>query len=118
MLNNFVSANRSSHNIETKKVNNLFSYLRDKYGEDSVKLIRFWEFTVKKMAEHRNHRRFTARCIKAGITPVSCRIRNSLKIGKSYQIIHKVEKQLLYERVRNRNNILYVYEHNRAECYS
>ena len=74
--------------------------------------------TVKKMTDHRNHRRFTLRCIKAGITLLSCRIRNPLKTGKIYKIIHKVERQLLYERVRNKNNILYMYEHNRAKSYS
>ena len=39
--------------MDTNKVSNLFSYLRDKYGEDSVRLLRFWEFTVKKMADQR-----------------------------------------------------------------
>ena len=72
------------------------------------------EFTVKKMADNRNHR-FTLRCIKTGITPVSCKIKNPLrnKTIKSYNIIHKAEKQLLYERIRSINNILYMYEHNR-----
>ena len=67
------------------------------------------------MADHRNHRRFTLKCIKVGITPVSCRIRNPLETNKIYEIIHKLERQLLFERVRN--NILYMYEHNRAKCY-
>ena len=34
------------------KVSNIFSYPMDKYGEYSVKLLRFWEFTVKEMADH------------------------------------------------------------------
>ena len=58
------------------------------------------------MADYRNHRRFMLRCIKASITPVSCKLKNPLKTKKSYNIIHKAEKQLLYERVRNINNIL------------
>ena len=48
------------------------------------------------------------KCIKASITPVSCKLKNPLKTSKntSYNIIHKAEKQLLYEHIRNINNIL------------
>ena len=46
----------------------------------------------KKMVDYRNHRRFTLRCIKAGITPVNCSIRKPFKTLKGYQIIHKDEK--------------------------
>ena len=68
--------------MDSNKLSNFFSYLKDKYGEESVRLLRLWEFTVKKMADHRNHKRFTLWCIKAGITPVSCKIRNSLKLAE------------------------------------
>ena len=110
---------RRYHNMDAKKVSNLFKYLKDKYGEESVRLLRFWEFAVKKMADHGNHRRFTLRCIKVRVTLVSCRIRNPLhvKTNKSYQIIQKVERQLLYERVRNVNSILHMYKQNRAKYY-
>ena len=37
------------------------------------------------------------------------------KVIKSYK---KAERQLLYERVRNQNRILYIYEHNIAKCNS
>ena len=104
--------------MDTNKVSNLFSYLKDKHGEDRVKLLRIWEFTVKKMADYRNHRRFTLKCIKVGIIPVGCRVRNPLKTHKCYQIIHKAENQLLYDRVRNINYILYRYGNNRAKCNS
>ena len=54
-----------------------------------------------------------------GITPDSCKIKNPLKSSRSYKIIHKAEKKhLLYERIRNINNILYMYEHNRYKYYS
>ena len=70
------------------------------------------------MADNRNHR-FTLRCIKAGITPVNSKIKKPFrnKSIKSYKIIHKAEKQLLYERIRN-INILYMYRHNRHMYYS
>ena len=90
----------------TDKDSNLISDLRTKYGEDSVRSFRKWEIIIKKMADYRNHRRFMLKCIKAGITPVSCKLKNPLKSRKSYDIIHKAEKQLLYECIRNINNTL------------
>ena len=114
----FVSAPRRYCIMDTNKVSNLFSFLRDKYGGDNVELLRYWDITVKKMVDYRNHRRFTLRCIKLGITPASCWIRNPLKIWKSYHIIHKAKKLLLYEIKRNINKILYMYENKKAEHYS
>ena len=90
----------------TNKDSNLINYLRTTYAEESVKLLRKWEITVKKMPDFRNQRRFMLKCIKASITPVSCKLKNPLKSKRSYEIIHKVEKQLLYERIRNINNTL------------
>ena len=97
----------------------LISDLRTKYGEESVNSIRKWEITVKKMADYRNHRRFTLRCIKASITPVSCKLKNSLssKSRKSYQIIHKTKKQILYEWIRNINYILEKLDKQRESQY-
>ena len=105
--------------METNKGSNLFKYLRNKYGEDSVKLLRNWEFIVKKMEDYRNHKHFTLKCIKVRITPVSCKIKNPLqfKTATSYQIIHKAERQLLYDRVRNINRVLDMYEHNQFLNY-
>ena len=102
----------------TNKDSNLISYLRTKYGEDCVRLLRKWEITVKKMADYRNHRRFMLKCIKASITPVSCKLKNPLKTNRSYEIIHKAEKQLLYERIRNINNTLDMFKKNRSQYYS
>ena len=101
----------------TDKDSNLISDLRTKYGEEGVRSIRKWEITIKKMADYRNHRRFMLRCIKASITPVSCKLKNPLKTKKSYNIIHKVEKQLLYERVRNINNTLESLDKQRQTQY-
>ena len=61
------------------------------------------------MGDYRNHRRFMLKCIKASVTPVSCKLKNTINTTRSYNIIHKVEKQLLYERIRNINNILDMY---------
>ena len=101
----------------TNKDSNLISYLRTKYGEESVRILRKWEITVKKMMSFRNHRRFTLKCIKARITPVSCKLKNSLKPRKSYNIIQKAEKQLLYERIRNINSTLEMFEEHKKRDY-
>ena len=81
--------------MHINKDSNLISDLRNKYGEESVKSIRKWEIIVRKMADYRNHRRFMLRCIKASITPVSCKLENPLKSKKSYDIIHKAEKTII-----------------------
>ena len=64
-----------SSNMYQNKDSNLISDLRGKYGENSVSLFRKWENTIKKMADYRNHRRFKLKCIKASITPVSCKLK-------------------------------------------
>ena len=73
----------------TDKDSNLISDIRNKYGENSVRLFRKWEITTKKMADYRNHRRFMLKCIKASITPVSCKLKaplhlDQIKVIKSY----------------------------------
>ena len=70
------------------------------------------------MADFRNHRRFTLKCIKASITLVSCKLKKPLKTRKSYNIIQKVEKQLLYERIRNINNTLEALKEQQKRQYS
>ena len=105
--------------MDTNKARSIFKYLKGKYGEDSVKQLRNWEVLVRKMADFGNHRYFAFKCIKVRITPVSCKIRNPLqnKTQKRYQIIHKAERRMLYERVRNINSILNMYKHNQSKGY-
>ena len=105
--------------MNTDKYSKLISDLRTKYEEESVNSIRKWEITVKKMVDYRNHRRFMLRCIKASIIPVGCKLKNPLssKSSKSYQIIHKAEKQLLYECIRNINYNLEKLEKQRESQY-
>ena len=59
------------------------------------------------------------KCIKASMTPVSCKLKNPLsyKSTRSYQIMHKAEKQLLYECIRNVNNILATLDKQREDQY-
>ena len=78
--------------MDTNKASNPFSNLRNKYGGESVKLLRDWENIVRKMVDFRNHRRFSLRCIKVKNTHVSCKLKNSPNSRKSYQIFHKADK--------------------------
>ena len=61
--------------MDINKDSNMFKYLKDKYGKEVVRLVRNWENTIKKMADFRNHRCFTIRCIKVRLTPVSCKLK-------------------------------------------
>ena len=58
------------------------------------------------MADYKNHRRFSIKCLKRDIIPVSIRLRTSLHTRKASQIVRKAEKQLLNERIRSINNTI------------
>ena len=58
------------------------------------------------MADYRNHLRFTIKCLKSEIIPVSVRLRTNVQTSRGIQIIRKAEKQLLNECIRSINNIL------------
>ena len=45
----FLSAVPALWKMYTNKDSNLFSYLRNKNGEDCIRLLRKWEITIKKM---------------------------------------------------------------------
>ena len=60
-----------------------------------AKTFREWDDLVKKIADFKNHRRFMLRCIKVGITPVSCRLKTSIRTSKSYQTIKKSKRTIV-----------------------
>ena len=49
------------------------------------------------MADFSNHRRFTLRCLREDIIPVSIRLKRSIKTPKGHHIIRKAERALLNE---------------------
>ena len=61
-----------------------------------------WPKCVIKDCDFKNHRIFTVRCISKGVILVSVRLGSTRKYitKKAREIIYKVEKQLLQERVR------------------
>ena len=58
------------------------------------------------MADFSNHRRFTLRCLREDVIPVSIRLKSSIKTPKGCHIIRKAERALLNQRVRSVNNTI------------
>ena len=68
------------------------------------------------MAHHRNHQRFTIKCLKNDIIPVSVRLKTNIHTTKGLEIIKRAEKQLLNECVRSINNQLEMSMIKRDAC--
>ena len=85
---------------------NLHMHLSTEYGKENVKIFHQWEKYEKKMANFTNHRRFTSRCLKEDLVPVSICLTKNIKTPKGLQIIRKAEKALLNERVRSIDNVI------------
>ena len=68
------------------------------------------------MADYRNHLRFTIKCLKNEVIPVSVRLKTNVKTFRGLQIIRKAEKQLLNEHIRSINNILELLMLKRDTC--
>ena len=85
---------------------NLHAFIKQEFGEESVLKLQLWEKAEKKMANFKNHRRFSIKCLKRDFIPVSIRLRTTLYTRKASQIIKKAEKQLLNECIRSINNTI------------
>ena len=85
-------------NMDINKMGILHLHMQQIYGKDSVNLQHEREYLVKKMADLQNHRNFTLGHIKAGATPVICRIKNTMKTPKNIQSMRKAGRKLLNER--------------------
>ena len=68
------------------------------------------------MADFANHRRFTLKCLKSEVIPVSIRLKTNVRTSKGLQIIRRAEKQLLNERIRSINNTLELLMLKRDTC--
>ena len=68
------------------------------------------------MPDYGNHRRFTIKCLKSEVIPVSIRLKTNIKISKGFQIIRRAEKQLLNECIRSINNTLELLMLKRDTC--
>ena len=94
----------------------LHSFMKQEYGQESIFLLQQWEKLEKKMADYWNHLRFTIKCLKNEVIPVSVRLKTNIKTLRGIQIIRKAEKQLLNECIRSINNILELLMLKRDTC--
>ena len=90
--------------------------MKEEYGQGSIFLLWQWEKLEKKMVDYRNHLRFTTKCLKSEIIPVSVRLRTNVQMSRGLQIVRKAEKQLLNECIRSINNILELLMLKRNTC--
>ena len=68
------------------------------------------------MADFKNHRRFSLRCLSGDIILVSIRLKNNIKSPKGFNIIKRTEKALLNERIRMVNNTITMLEKEIDTC--
>ena len=62
--------------------------------------------TEKNIADYRNHRRFSIKCFKREIIPVSIKLKTCIHTRKASEIVRRAEKQLLNECIRSINNMI------------
>ena len=64
------------------------------------------------MADFQNHCRFSLKCLKYDVIPVSIRLKTNIRTAKGLEIIRRAERKLLNEHIRSINNTLelYMYE--------
>ena len=97
---------------------NLHKFISDQYGTEAVHLLRGWDKLQIRDIDYRNHQIFTLRCISKGITPVSIRLKNTVKTEKARKIIRNAERDLLQARVKSINSLLDNNAKQRGLCRS
>ena len=95
---------------------NIHTHLRSEYGIESVRLFHQWERIKGKMADFKNHRRFSLRCLSEAVILVSIKLRSDIRTPKVQYIIRRAEKALLNERIRSVNNTIYMFSHQLDTC--
>ncbi|XP_071944743.1 uncharacterized protein [Antedon mediterranea] len=81
-----------------------FQDLREKYGQETINIVRKQENIAKKISRQRNHRVFSLHCKRLDITPPSLKLYRPIKSSKAEEIIKHAERQLLRERIRITTN--------------
>ena len=76
---------------------NIHAHIISEYGKESVKIFQQQKKIEIKMADFKNHRRFSLRCLSKGIIPVSVK-------PKGNYIVKKAERTLLNESKVNKQH--------------
>ena len=87
-------------------MSNLHKILPDKYGIDALHLLREREKLQIRDSDHKNHQTSTLRCINKEITPISIRLKTTVKTEKARKIIRKAERDLSWARIKSINSLL------------
>ncbi|XP_072014899.1 uncharacterized protein [Amphiura filiformis] len=84
-------------------IENIHRYIGTHFGKDCLSLTRDLEKTSRKLADYRNHLRFNLKCLHTDITPRSLWIKPLVRGYRAERIIHKAQKGLINERIRQTN---------------
>ena len=98
------------------RMRNIHNHLRSEYGIEIVRLLCHWERIEGNMADFKNHRRLSLKCLSNDVIPVSIRLRSNIKTPKGQEIIRKTEKALLNERIHSINNSIYMFSLQLDTC--
>ena len=70
------------------RMRNLHQHIHEEIGKESVILLQKWEHLVRKLTDFGNHIRFTLRCLGAGVTLASVKIKNKEHL-KAVKLLEK-----------------------------
>ena len=84
----------------------LHKFISDQYGMEALCLLRNREIFQLRETDYRNHWIFTLRCISKGISPVSIRLKTTVRTERARKSIRKAERNLLQARVNSINSPL------------
>ena len=101
--------------IVLNRMRNLHVSIGTEFGGESVAIFRTWEKLEMKIANFKNHRRFTLRCISQKITP-SLKLRSNIKAPRGKRMLHRAGKQLADEHIRSINNPIETCTHKKEAC--
>ena len=97
---------------------NLHNILLQEDGIEAQHLFRLWEKLRIRASEYKNHRIFTLRCLHNDLTPVSIKLKSTLKSTRATKILRKAEKDLLEARIKSINFTLDNTSKQLEECRS
>ena len=66
---------------------NLHTFIKEEFGEEGVLRLQLWKKIEKKMANNRNHRRFSIKCLKKEVIPVSINLKTNIILLKYQKLL-------------------------------